>query len=199
MNGNALKEFYGNPKTEILSITLVITVGYAFLLLMPGLVGGMVDNLGLTTKQAGWVASSQMFGMMLGTLSALGLRRCCPTLTLMISFAGLTALMDFASVFAASAEMLIWVRFASGMAAGVTTGIAAAAIAGMRQPDRAAAIIFAAQFFFGMLGLALLPQIRLFGGMKGAFVFLALLSLLVVITLVSLRANIILPKNWTVV
>lgn len=106
----------------------IITIGYAFLLMLPVLVGGMVDHLKLTIKQAGFVASAQMFGMMMGAFWATftvnrGNFRKSFLIAIWIVLAA-----DIISALIKTSLALAFIRVVAGIGVGIITGNVASLI-----------------------------------------------------------------------
>ena len=169
-----------NHQGDIFTVLITITVGYAFLLLMPCLIGGLVDQLEFSTKQAGWVASAQMFGMMIGALCSYELIRRFNIHTLLLFCSGLIVLMDIFSGFTITLKSLVFFRLVSGIGAGMTTGVALSTISDMDQPERIFSMLLCFQFVFGAFGLAITPFILDMFGMSAIFFTLAGLSIVVI-------------------
>ncbi len=52
-----------NSRRSIIAIVYLAVVGPCVFILQPGFVQGLVENLGLTEQQAGFIASAEMFGL----------------------------------------------------------------------------------------------------------------------------------------
>ncbi len=168
-----------SPKTTF-ALVWGVTVGYAFLLIMPVLVGGFVDSLGFSESEAGLIASAQMFGMMLGALTATPLVSRINLRTGIFIGIVVLLLFDVLSVYLKEPTFLSIVRFVNGVGGGFAVGMMASSIAATRNPDRVFALLLVCQYTFAAIGFFILPQLLGHYGMRGAFVFLAILALSVI-------------------
>ncbi len=168
-----------NSPMSVMSMSWAVCVGYMFLLFLPGLVGEMVDSLGFTFEEAGYVASAHLGGMMIGALIATGLvARINMRTGLFLALVGLVSL-EVASSFVGSAALMIGVRVATGICCGFATGMGAACISSTKNPERVFALMVMAQFAMGCIGLFGMPYI----GLKAGFFALATLGISVIATL----------------
>ena len=173
-----------SPRT-IFALIWGITVGYAFLLIMPALVEGFVSLLGFSEVEAGWVASGQMFGMMIGALLAvpivtrMNLRK--GILIGIIVMLGL----EIVSIYTKTPTMLAAVRLLNGIGGGFAVGMIASSVSATRDPDRVFALLLVCQYTLAAIGFFSLPSILAALGMKGAYLMLALLALSVLLMIKS--------------
>ena len=126
---------HGLGQTILLSI--VYPLGPAALILMPLIVGGVIDDYGYSEKQAGFIASLETFGMVCGMLlSVFWVRKFSWTKSLLLGllvYAGLNIISASFSVYPVLASM----RVAVGFTAGSIFAIVCAAMGDNREPDRA--------------------------------------------------------------
>lgn len=150
------------------------------LLVLPLVVGGWVDELGYSERDAGLLSSASFLGAALVALflafriHRLDLRR--------IALVGLLgmALGDGASAFAAHlpGSAVIAARFLSGAASGALYGAVMAAFAAHRRADRSYGAFMALQFAVSAAGLYLLPPLMPTLGVTGVFAGFALVNVL---------------------
>ena len=148
------------------------------LLVLPAMVGVLVDESALTEFQAGWAASIHFFGGALIALAMafhmhrLDLRRVAITAFL------LAALGDVLSGFTANhTAVFMAVRFATGLGTGAAYTVAVAAFARERHVDRGYGIFITLQFIISGLGLFFLPVYSALLGVTGMFMVFAALDL----------------------
>lgn len=164
-------------------ISLAYPLGPAAIILMPMLVGGVIDDLGFTEQQAGYIASLEGMGLVLASLlAALWVRK--------VSWVGMlaVALIATALLNVLSAQLhdflpLLVVRFLTGLTEGSIFALTVAALGDNRHPDRAfgiAQVVQGALMFILFAGAA---KILAQWSVSGVFYLLAAASLLTLITL----------------
>ena len=113
------------PNGEIARVLLAFlaTAGLFYVNIMPALVDGLIEALGFTNREAGFVGSANMYGAAFGAFSAVFLvkhinwRKAAVVLLI-----GLI-LFDLASMSLTSANVLIGVRFLHGCIGGLLVGV----------------------------------------------------------------------------
>lgn len=164
-------------------ISLVYPMGPAAIILMPMLVGGVIDDFGFSEQQAGYIASLEGSGLMVALLlAALWIRKISWTTMLFFSLAA-TTLLNILSASLTEFVPLLITRFLAGMGGGSIFAIAVAALGDNRQPDRAfgiAQIIQGAMMFLAFAGA---PAILQYWTVGGLYYMLAAASLLMMLTL----------------
>jgi predicted MFS family arabinose efflux permease len=165
---------------SILPITamVVMTVlAAAVFVVLPLLVGAIVEGLGFTAKQAGLFAGADMLG---ASVSALGISFIIPhgkwrvLLALAIT---ILAIADTLSGLTNSVLTLIFLRVAGGVGEGMLLAIASAGMAETRNPDRVFGLATAGQLAFGSLALYFMPSLLAAYGVTGVFLSLAALTI----------------------
>jgi MFS family permease len=148
------------------------------LLVLPAMIGVLVDESALSEFQAGWAASIHFLGGALIALTmafhmhGLDLRR--------VSIAAflLAAAGDVLSGFTADhAVVFLMVRFATGLGTGAAYTAAVASFARERHVDRGYGLFITLQFIISGLGLFFLPVYSAFLGVTGMFLVFATLDL----------------------
>jgi DHA1 family inner membrane transport protein len=155
------------PEDSLLASVLLAflgTAGLFYVNIMAALVDGLIGGAGLTAKQAGLVASANVYGAAIGALVVVFLVRRLPwRKTAVIMLLGLIAI-DLVSTLIKAPEILIAIRFVHGLVGGLLIGVAFAVIARTRLPDRTFGMLLVVQFGLGGLGLMFLPRlVPLFG------------------------------------
>jgi MFS family permease len=140
-------------------LAFLATAGLFYVNIMAALVAGLVDGRGLSNREAGLVASANVYGAALGALIAVLLVKRAPWRPLAVG--ALLALMsiDALSIFVETARPLIAIRFVHGCVGGLLVGTAFAIIARTRSPDRTFGMLLVVQFGLGGLGVMLLPRL----------------------------------------
>lgn len=150
------------------------------LLILPLMVGGFVDYLGLEENQAGWLASAGFLGAALAAL-LLAFRMHHLDLVRLAFFSLLLMIIADALSAFTGAETRAWLaalRFLSGLGGGLAYGAVMGSFASWKEPDRAYGLFMAMQFAVSAAGLYLLPIWLPFLGIKGLFLGLAALGVL---------------------
>lgn len=165
-------------------LAFLATAGLFYVNIMPALVAGLIDGLGFTNKQAGLVASANVYGAALGAFTAVFLVKRLPWKPLsLILLTGLIGL-DLISILPRTAEVMIGLRFVDGLVGGMLVGTGLAVIARTTMPDRAFGMLLVVQYGLGGFGVMYLPRLVPLYGAKVLFLALASFS---VVTLVMLN------------
>lgn len=167
-------------KLPLLALSAIGGVGAAFIVLLPLYIGVLVSILGLSEQSAGQVAAADMAGYTLATLSAafwigrVNIRA--STLAFLAALIILNVICSFLSGYWA----LFGVRILTGFGAGGLTAVIVAAMSKTTKPDRTFGLWVVGQLGLASVGLYLLPSIIEAYSSLGAFMFLALLPLIVI-------------------
>ncbi len=146
---------HGLPMT--LLISLVYPLGPAAVILMPLIVGGVIDDYGFSEQQAGLVASMEGLGLVLGLLvGAQWVRRVSWTRMLCIGLAAY-ALVNLLSAGVQGLFALAAMRLLSGFCGGSVFAIVNAALGDNKAPDRAFGLAQAVQGMMMFAAFAAAP------------------------------------------
>ncbi len=147
------------PNGEIARVLLAFlaTAGLFYVNIMPALVDGLIEGLGFSNREAGFVGSANVYGAALGAFSAVFVvKRINWRAAAVVLLFGLMAF-DFASMYVTDANVLIGTRFAHGCVGGLLVGIGFAVISRTTHADRTFGYLLSIQFGLGGLGLIYLP------------------------------------------
>ena len=145
-------------------LAFLATAGLFYVNIMVALVAGLVDGLGLSDRQAGLVASANVYGAAVGALVAVLLVKRVPWRPLAVCALLALISLDASSILVESARPLLMLRFGHGCVGGLLVGTAFAVIARTRSPDRTFGMLLVVQFGLGGLGVMVLPRlVPLFG------------------------------------
>jgi predicted MFS family arabinose efflux permease len=167
------------PNGEIARVLLAFlaTAGLFYVNIMPALVDGLIEGLGFSNREAGFVGSANVYGAALGAFTAVFLvkhinwRKTAVFLLLgLISF-------DLLSMTMTSANMLIGTRFLHGCVGGLLVGIGFAVMSRTTEVDRSFGYLLTIQFGLGGVGLMFLPGLVAVYGTKVLFMSLTSFSL----------------------
>lgn len=155
--------------SSVLTNVMICALPFVIIIMVPVLVSGIVETLNVSAQKAGFVASADMAGYTLGTLSSFVLLSrvnwrtfIAVALIIMVAANGLSAL-------ASDYMVLIISRFASGVGAGIVTAITFAAMGQMRDSDSAYAWWLVAQSVIAGLCFYAFPVILEGWGISGVF------------------------------
>ncbi|MDO8296580.1 MAG: hypothetical protein Q7T19_09100 [Caulobacter sp.] len=185
------------PEDSLLAsvlLSFLATAGLFYVNIMAALVDGLISGAGLTAKQAGLVASANVYGAAVGALTAVFIIRRLPWRpTAVTVLLGLITI-DLASTLLRDPQVLIAVRFLHGLVGGLLVGVAFAVIARTKAPDRTFGMLLVVQFGLGGLGLMFLPRLVPVFGPGVLFVALATFSLATLVMTPFLGAYEAAPK-----
>ena len=177
-----MRTFDDNLSTTFL-VSAVYPMGPAAIILMPMLVGGVIDDFGFSEQQAGYIAAIEGMGLVVASLvAALWIRRVSWTTMLFLGFV-LTALLNFVSANLDAFIPLLTVRFLAGMTGGTIFAVTVAALGDNRQPDQAFGIAQVVQGAMMFAAFAAAPYILEHWTVSGLYYMLGAASLLMMLSL----------------
>ncbi len=169
--------------TNIRTVLLAVlgTVALIPLLLLPVIVGGLIDGAGMSESSAGWTASFGSFG---GALAAIVLAMRIHHLDLRrLATVGLLVLIisDLFSALVGRIPLAAYIslRFIAGVGGGAIYAAVMSAFAGHAAPERSYGLFVLMQFLLSSMGMSALPFVLPQIGISGFFVLLALVDMLV--------------------
>jgi predicted MFS family arabinose efflux permease len=157
-------------------LAFLATAGLFYVNIMPALVDALIEGLGFSNREGGFVGSANVYGAAFGAFSAvfvvkrISWRRAAAVLLL-----GLM-MVDLVSMFLTSAHVLIGTRFVHGCIGGLLVGIGFAVISRTTEVDRTFGYLLTIQFGLGGLGLMYLPGLVPTFGTKALFLSLVAFS-----------------------
>jgi DHA1 family inner membrane transport protein len=173
------------PEGLLASVLLAFlaTAGLFYVNIMPALVAGLIDGLGFTNRQAGFVGSANVYGAACGALVAVFLVRRVPWRRAEVMALVMLLLLDLVSTQVTTAGPLTALRFLHGVVGGVSVGIGLAVMARTRVPDRAFGMLLTVQYGAGGLGVMFLPRLAHQFGPQVLFLALAAFTLITLLML----------------
>lgn len=154
-------------------LAFLATAGLFYVNIMPALVAGLIDGLGFSNREAGFVGSANVYGAACGALFAVFLVRRLPWKPMQVVLLSLLLSLDLVSTLVKTAEPLIALRFLHGMVGGTSVGTGLAVMARTAIPDRAFGMLLAVQYGAGGLGIMFLPALARTHGPEVLFLALA--------------------------
>lgn len=157
-------------------LAFLATAGLFYVNIMPAIVDGLIEGLGFTARQAGYVGSANVYGAAVGALAIVFLVARLPwrlvAYALLITLIG----MDLLSMLVSGAPVLIAARVVHGLVGGALVGIAFAVIARAGNADRTFGVLLVVQFGLGGLGNLYLPRLVPVFGVDALFLALIAFS-----------------------
>jgi predicted MFS family arabinose efflux permease len=158
-------------------LSFLATAGLFYVNIMPAIVDGLIEGMGFTARQAGYVGSANVYGAAAGALLIVFLVRRLrwrpAAYTLLLMLIG----MDLVSLLVSTPALLIGLRFVHGFVGGALVGVAFAVIARASLPDRTFGVLLVVQFGLGGLGNLYLPRLVPLFGTDALFLALIAFSL----------------------
>jgi len=164
-------------------LAFLATAGLFYVNIMPALVAGLIDGLGFTKRQAGFVGSANVYGAACGALVAVFLVSRFPWRRIEVVALSLLLLLDLVSTQVTAAGPLIALRFVHGFVGGISVGIGLAVMARTKVPDRAFGMLLTVQYGAGGLGVMFLPRLAHQFGPQVLFLALAAFTLVTLLML----------------
>lgn len=150
---------------------------FAVLILMPGLVGALVEELALTATEAGQVGAANLAGIAL--LSFIGFLSVDRWALRWTTAVGSLLMLAAQLISAQTTDLagLIVLQFTAGIGGGLLIVSGLAILGGMKNPDSMASLMLVGQLGFGVLAYQVLGLVLKVFSVAGVFVGLGLLTL----------------------
>ena len=140
-------------------LAFLASAGLFYVNIMPAIVDGLKEGLAFTDKQAGFVASANVYGAAFGALLVVFvIKRISwrPTSYVLLATLILT---DLLSMPVTASEPMIAIRFVHGCVGGALVGVGFSVIARTLHPDRTFGVLLFVQFGLGGLGNLFIPRL----------------------------------------
>lgn len=161
---------------ETVILAFLATAGLFYVNIMPALADALINGLGYTEQQAGFVGSANTFGAAAGALLMVFLikriRWRSTAVMLLLVMIGL----DFVSTKVIDATYLTALRFIHGCCGGLLVGLTFALITRTASPEKIFGVLLALQFGLGGLAVITIPGTVDEFGHQSTFWCLALFS-----------------------
>ncbi len=180
---NKVARTFDHKFSTTLLISIVYPLGPAAIILMPMLVGGVIDDFGFSEQQAGYIAAAEGMGLVVASLiAAIWIRKISWTTMLLVGFLS-TALLNILSANLHEFQPLLIARFLAGMTGGTIFAVTVAALGDNKQPDQAFGIAQVVQGAMMFLAFASAPYIMANWTVSGLYYMLAAASVLMMLSL----------------
>jgi predicted MFS family arabinose efflux permease len=162
-----------NSRPSLIAIVYLAVVGPCVFILQPGFVQGLVEFIGLTEQQAGFIASAEMFGLatttvLLSFVSSRVAWRNVVTICIFVCVLG-----NLASLGQSDFNTLAAIRYITGLGSGGIISLTFTMMGLTERSDRNFGYIVVWVLTYGAFGLLLMPKAYVIVGMNGVFVFFA--------------------------
>ena len=140
-------------------LAFLAAAGLFYVNIMAALVSGLVEGLGLTAREAGFVGSANTYGAAVGALVVVFMVKRVAWRPVALAALTLLIVIDLFSPSISHAPLLIAVRFIHGCIGGLLVGLSFALIARTASPDRTFGMLLIVQFGLGGLATMTLPKL----------------------------------------
>lgn len=180
---NTSKPFDVNSRGTITAGVILGTIGVLSFIVQPGLVQGFVSVLGLSEAGANFLASVEMGGIALATISAVFLTRFVSWKMLLGAALLIAAAGNLFSAISDSETGLQLARFITGLGEGLIISLSFTIIGLTQKTERNIALYLSLLMTYGAFGLWGMPFAFQTIGLDGIFIFWTILTLAALFTL----------------
>ncbi len=164
-------------------LAFLATAGIFYINILPAMVDGLIEGLAFTSRQAGLVASANVYGAAAGALLIVFIVKRLSWRRTAYALLGALILMDLLSMLIITPDSLIAFRFAHGFIGGALVGTGFSVIARTHNPDRTFGVLLFIQFGLGGLGNLYIPRLVPVFGISALFVSLIAFSIVTLLML----------------
>ena len=168
------KEVDVNSTASIASIIYLAVVGVCVFIIQPGFVQGLVETLGLSPEEAGYIASAEMWGLAVTTIGLNFIAHKYDWQKLTFWFLLIAVVGNLASIGQTDLLTLGIIRTITGLGLGGMISLPFAMLGLTSNPDRNFGFTIVWVLIYGAVGLFLIPSALASIEMNGIYVFLAL-------------------------
>jgi len=153
------KRLDGDSTTARVFLAFLATAGLFYVNIMPALVNGLIVALDMSNREAGFIASANVYGAACGAFVAILLVKHLPwRKTCFVLLSGLIVA-DVASCFVVQFWPLLLLRAGHGLMGGLSVGIGLAIMARTHNPDRSFGYLLLVQYGLGGLCVMVIPPL----------------------------------------
>ena len=163
-----------NSTASIASIIYLAVVGVCVFIIQPGFVQGLVEALGLSPEEAGYIASAEMWGLAVTTIGLNFIAHKYDWQKLTFWFLLIAVIGNLASIGQTDLLTLGIIRTITGLGLGGMISLPFAMMGLTSNPDRNFGFTIVWVLVYGAVGLFLIPSALASIEMNGIYVFLAL-------------------------
>lgn len=155
-------------------------LGNSALVVQPMMVGGLVDYLGFSERQAGFIASVELSGLSLGMLLLVGVAQHIPKNLLATGAITLISLVNILACFVDQFPIMLMLRFFGGLGCAMALAVFLTMAASQPRPERTFAIVNAVSIAYSGVFTPFAPRILQMWHLQGLFLILAAVALLMI-------------------
>lgn len=176
-----------NPLREHIIFATIGAVASSVVGILPLQFGALIDHLHFSAQTTGYITTANLFGIAAGALlSTIFIKKFEINRGLVISLAILT-LAELATTLVTDAAPVAFVRFCSGIGAGLVSGYVAAGITRYPKAERGFSLYMLGMFGISVLGLYFLPPFIASTGTQGLFFLLSAISSIPLLLIIFIR------------
>jgi len=169
-----------NESMRVIRLSILGSVAIMPILILPTMIGALIDYTGFTESEAGWLAAAGFTGSALGAIAAgLRIRHLDPQ---KLAVFGLVVLGTFDAASALVGQLpprvFVALRLISGLGGAMTYAAVVASIASTANPERGYGVFMVLQFGLSAVGLYALPYALPGIGVIGMYLTLASVALI---------------------
>ncbi len=165
-----------NTRTSKLTMYFCGIVASSSFILQPGVVQGLIQYLGLSEQQAGFVASAEMFGVAITAVAMTFLAHRVNWRLAIYASLTLVILGNLMSMSVSDYGSMTLSRFIAGLGHGTLISTGFAAVGLTKTPDRNFGIYITSILTYGAIGLYVMPTIFSQFGITSLFAFFVVLA-----------------------
>jgi len=169
---------FSDTPRALLTMAAYSLIGNTVLAVQPMIVGGMVDLLHLSPRQAGFVAAGELAGFSLTGVVLLTLVHRVSRHALASTGVALLCCVDVTSCFATTFPQMLPLRFLAGVGSAAAYAIFPVLAASSARPERVFGIVNAASLAYAGLFVWVAPRLLQAWQLPGIFLTMAALALL---------------------
>ncbi len=174
LTGDRLQATDVNSRQSIVAIVYLAVVGPCVFILQPGFVQGLVEYLGMTEQQAGFIASSEMFGLATTTVLLAFLAERVSWRNCLVVCIAVCTLGNIASIGQSDPQTLALTRLITGLGSGGLISLTFTMASLTERTDKNFGLIVTWVLIYGAMGLLAMPTAYHIASMNGVLVFFAL-------------------------
>ena len=166
-----------DSRISIISMVVLSVIGPCVFILQPGYVQGLVQYLGFDEIQAGYIASTEMFGVAASTIVMVLISAKFNWRMLAAFCLGLSSIGNLLSLSVTDFDTLRITRFITGLGSGGVISLGFMMMGLTQKADRNFGYAITWVLIYGALGLLVMPTAFESIGMDGVLIFFALFCL----------------------
>ncbi len=168
---------FADTRRALLTMVAYSLIGNTVLAVQPMVVGGLVDLLHFTQRQAGFIASAELAGFSAAGLAVLAVVHRVDRRLLALTGVLLLASADVVACFSHDFVPMLIVRCAAGIGSAVAYAILPVLAAASSRPERVFGIVNAASIAYAGAFVWIAPRLLVAWHLPGIFLTMALLAL----------------------